>query len=174
MKKVAALALLMLTVFALEICFTKEKSEKTTKLLKTSTAAEKLFPRAVVPAAKPQLNFSNSDTAAEKIKTFFNDVPHLSSFKSLKDEEVHELPEPVRLAGEMLAEMRQFFVNYPQPVKVELDFYLKCSGDRELFDSVRAICAARVSQKFSEITGRKISSKLFDKRVATLKDRINL
>lgn len=172
MKKLVSILLFALSIFALEYFFTHENivgksaAVKSEPQVETSQTVQKTQIQKTAPEATGDVE--------EQMRNFFSDIPNVSELRDLTDSEVHEIPEPVRIAGESLAEMRKFFVEHPQPAVVEMRFYLKCSTDRDLFDSVRAICAARVSQKYTDLTGRKISPQLFDRRIAGLKERVTL
>ena len=50
-----------------------------------------------------------------------------------------------------------------------MEFYLKRSQEKDFFESVRALCAARLSQHYFEATGHQISAELFDKKIDYLK-----
>lgn len=110
----------------------------------------------------------------EKIDHFFAKIPRQESLKNLLPSEMHDTPAPVLQAGKDLGEMHDYFLTHHHDINVELDFYLKCSQQKDFFDSARALCAARASQLFLNMTGRAISPKIFDDRIATLKDLITL
>ena len=110
----------------------------------------------------------------EKVTAFYFQVPRKSSLADVTASEMHETPQPVLEAGRHLGNMHEYFSTHDHDVNVELNFYLKCSQQKDFFDSVRALCAARASKLFLKITGSKISSKIFDDRIATLKDQITL
>ncbi|MGZ3691458.1 MAG: hypothetical protein ACXVAX_08140 [Pseudobdellovibrio sp.] len=110
----------------------------------------------------------------EKMASFFKEMPRVNELQNNPDMDVHETPELVMIAGRRLGEMREFFLKNPVKPEVEMSFYLKCSQDRDFFDSIRAVCAARISKKYRELTGQKISPLLFDKKIASLKEQITL
>ena len=112
--------------------------------------------------------------ASTAIEKFFNEAPRTDSLKGLTEAEVHLTPKSVLKAGEYLANMRQFFIDNPQPRGIEMGFYLKCSQQKDFFDSVRAICAARLSQQYFEATGHQISEQTFEPKIEELKNQITL
>lgn len=105
---------------------------------------------------------------------FFKEIPKISSIKGLTEADVHRAPKIVLEAGEHLAEAREFFVKNPQPADVEMKFYLKCANNDELFDSVRAVCAARAQHQFKMATGQKMSLHIFESRIARLSQSVDL
>lgn len=119
-------------------------------------------------------NNKTNSTVQNKIIYFFDNIPKTSSLKSLSEEEIHSAPEATLEAGRYLAEMRDFFLAEPHSAEVELDFYLRCANETDLMDSIRSVCAARASQNFKQLTGKVISPKVFDSRIARLKDLVQL
>jgi hypothetical protein len=110
----------------------------------------------------------------EKSQNFFAKIPRIHSLEGKTNADVHDIPAEALEAGEHLAQMREFFVTNPQPLAVETGFYLECSQQKDFFESVKAICAARVSELYTKKTGRKISPLVFDKRTAVLKEKVTL
>jgi hypothetical protein len=55
-----------------------------------------------------------------------------------------------------------------------MGFYLKCSQQKDFFESVRAVCAARLSQQYFEATGHEISEEIFERRIDSLRKKIIL
>ena len=110
----------------------------------------------------------------EKTQNFFAQIPRTYKLEGKTNADVHDIPAVVIEAGERLAEIRQFFVENPQPLAIETAFYLECTQQKDFFESIKAICAARVGELYTKKTGRKISPLVFDKRTAVLKDKINL
>lgn len=170
MRQVLGIFLFIATIFALESFFTRKRMQEAS----APAPADAVQVSPTAPAFPPALIFKEEDSAQKKMDEFFMTTPGIASLHEITDAEAHGMPEPVRQAGEQLAEMRSFFITHPQPAKIELGFYLKCSNSEEMFDSVKAVCAARVSQKYLELTGKKISPALFSPKVAYLKDRISI
>lgn len=110
----------------------------------------------------------------EKSQNFFAKIPRTFALEGKTNADVHDIPTEVVEAGEHLAEMREFFVKNPQPIAVETGFYLECTQQKDFFESIKAICAARVGELYTKKTGRKISPLVFDKRTAVLKEKITL
>ena len=126
-------------------------------------------------------NFFKKDEALELAKkniefVHFN-MPKLSSFKLKKDSaqyDVHDTPDEILKAGELLANLHHYFTENKTHFKTQMEFYLDCSQNKEYFDSARALCAARLSKLYKEQTGQSISSLVFENRIAILKDQIDL
>lgn len=131
-----------------------------------SQSASAPTPQAQITEVAPDLN--------QKIEYFFNEIPKITSLRHATAHEVHSMPAQVRDAGQYLAEMRDFFVKYPQSTAAEMNFYMKCATDADLFDSVRAICAARTGEKYKQLTGRQISPLVFGKRIGDLQRYVKL
>lgn len=146
------------TAFSPEITANKSAAVANTKLAKLGATT--------LPDSATNIN--------QKIEEFFSEIPKLNSLRHATAHEVHVLPAAVRDAGQYLSEMREYFVKYPQSAAVEMGFYLKCANDAELFDSVRAICAARTGEKYQQLTGRKISPLVFGKRIGDLQRYVKL
>lgn len=123
---------------------------------------------------KPVAQETNLILVNNKTENFFKNIPRISEFKNNPLPEVHEMPKELHLAGQYLAEMREFFNSHHVKPEIEMSFYLKCSQNDDFFDSIRAICAARMSKKYFEATGKKISPLLFDKKIAALKEQVSL
>lgn len=140
---------------------------------KDSTNAEQ--PKDVQQEVNPAPPPDNLQSEAEyRITEFFLNIPRISSLRDLSDEEVHTTPSAVRESGRYLAEMREFFIKNPQSLEVEFNFYLRCANEQDIFDSTRSVCAARASQNFKKLTGKVISPLVFDKRIAYLKELVEL
>lgn len=120
------------------------------------------------------VNITPDSQVLEKSQNFFAKVPRIHVLEGKTNADVHDIPTEVVEAGEHLAEMREFFVKNPQPIAVETGFYLECSQQKDFFESIKAICAARVGELYTKKTGRKISPLVFDKRTAVLKEKITL
>ena len=175
--------LIFIGAFLLFVLFT-HRSEDTNKGIRKTFGQTEIETRQVetsrsdsAPAIKEKTDTSKALTNEEindKMAAFFKNMPRVSELQNDTDAEVHETPEIVILAGRRLGEMRELFIQNPVRPEVEMGFYLKCSQDKEFFDSIRAVCAARVSKKYLELTGQKISPLLFDKRIANLKEQISL
>ncbi|MCC2678459.1 MAG: hypothetical protein K0R29_1035 [Pseudobdellovibrio sp.] len=116
--------------------------------------------------AQPEMN--------ETLEAFFNSMPRTDRLSDISTAELHETPQAVLEAGAKLADVHEYFSTHPQPRDVEMTFYLKCSQQKDFFDSVRAVCAARLSQHYFEATGHQISSEIFDKNIDQLRREINL
>lgn len=127
---------------------------------------EKLAPQAASHSDEPEWN--------ETLLAFFNEMPRATQMKNASAQEIHETPHAVLVAGEKLADIHEYFFNHPQPRDVEMTFYLKCSQQKDFFDSIRAVCAARLSQHYFEATGHQISSEIFDSNIDQLRREINL
>lgn len=176
------ITLAALFLFSVSTTDTNEKnrgSRKAQKLMSliedTSVPAadqkiEKKDTSSVLPTVAPS---PNSDVL-EKSQNFFAKIPRTHTLEGKTDADVHDIPVEAQQAGEELALMREFFVNNPQPIEIETAFYLECSQQKDFFESVKAICAARVSEVYTKKTGRKISPLVFDKRTAVLKDKVSL
>lgn len=193
MKKLFPVLLVLLSILALSHFVKKEKPVETAKFAEKASAVRS-EPTAPVrqeqsgltgaPAQKEKLNDLLSANLPqpeqrtigfhEKIDNFFMKTPRLDSLKALLPSEIHDTPAPVLQAGRDLGEMREYFLTHHHDINVELSFYLKCSQQKDFFDSARALCAARASQLFLKMTGRTISPKIFDDRIAALKDQITL
>lgn len=191
MKKIFPLLLIVLTALALnhflkntdssvaQISTAKETAANLHMAGKTALTSEQ-------PSEKPQsltatLNQQKQKPEPtytmgfhEKTAEFFIKVPRRESLKKLAPSEMHDTPAPVLQAGKELGKMHEYFLTHDHGINVELDFYLKCSQQKDFFDSARALCAARASQLFLKMTGHRISPKIFDDRIAALKDQINL
>lgn len=127
-----------------------------------------------LPAQQEQPQSEFPEGVREIAQKFFKLTPRNISLKGLTDHSVHIAPEPVRLAGENLAAVREFFVEHPQAPEIEMKFYLKCAVAEGMFDSVRAVCAARASQKYLQLTGHHISPQIFGQRIARLRDQVEI
>jgi hypothetical protein len=177
-----------LTAFILLFSFHKDK-KKSPELGKKSSVTAKNESRVFsAPEPAKMMNESESDQNAgvvsanevatsdeipnETIERFFSEIPGKKDLKSVSN--VHETPVAVLKAGEYLANMREYFNKFPQPRAVEMGFYLKCSQQTDFFESIRAVCAARLSEQYFEATGHQISAELFDKRIDSLRRKINL
>lgn len=112
--------------------------------------------------------------STEELDKLFREMPRTSELQSAPEEEFHETPQAVLAAGEQLANIHEYFYSHPQARHIEMSFYLKCSQQADFFDSIRAICAARLSQQYFEATGHQISAELFDKNIDSLRKKINL
>jgi hypothetical protein len=142
----------------------------------SATLTQPLSPR-LSPQQNPQVQEAPSEFpegVRELAQKFFALTPRQSALKGLSDHDVHITPAPVLRAGENLAFARDFFMEHPQPPEVEMKFYLKCAVNSEMFDSVRAVCAARASQKYLQLTGHNISPLIFGQRIARLRDQIEI
>lgn len=145
-----------------------------TDSVKTEVVAQKNSAIVAEKAVVASIDHENTPDLNQKIEYFFNEIPKINSIKHATSHEVHVLPAQVRDAGQYLAEMREFFVKHPQSAVAEMNFYLKCASDIDLFDSVRAICAARTSEKYKRITGHKMSPMIFGKRIGDLQRHVKL
>jgi hypothetical protein len=155
----------------------KTKSVEKTKEVKTVGALSEIINTTNVTQIADSDSTQTAVTSSTlnlKTQYFFDEIPKKSSLKDATDYEVHTMPLTVREAGEYLSEMREFFVKHPQPAKDEMAFYLKCATHSELFDSIRAVCAARTDQKYKELTGRNISPLVFGKTIGELKRYVRL
>lgn len=123
-----------------------------------------------------QTNHSHSTEAEmnETLVAFFKEMPRTDLVQHISPHELHGTPQAVLAAGEKLAEIHEYFFNHPQPRDIEMSFYLKCSQQKDFFDSVRALCAARLSRHYFEATGHQISSGIFDENIDQLRREINL
>jgi hypothetical protein len=110
----------------------------------------------------------------EMVEKFFAEIPRLKDLNIKSDEEAHSAPQAVLAAGAFLARMHEYFNNFPQTRSVEMGFYLKCSQQKDFFESVRAVCAARLSQQYFEATGHEISEEIFERRIDSLRKKIIL
>ncbi len=139
----------------------------------TSVSIKKNLEENVVNAvsSSPNVHFKGLH---EKIADFYSQIPRKSSLAGLAATEMHETPQPILAAGRHLGDMHEYFLTHNHDINAELNFYLKCSQQKDFFDSARALCAARASQLFLIITGNQISSKIFDDRIAILKNQITL
>lgn len=197
MKKAFPVLLIVLTVLALLHFFEREKPVVSQKSVSKISPAQ---PEAVAPVLSEQVSGTTVSAQEEekledllsaylprpeepearavgfheKVDNFFAKIPRLESLKNLLPSEMHDTPAPVLQAGKDLGEMREYFLTHDHDINVELDFYLKCSQQKDFFDSARALCAARASQLFLKMTGRTISPAIFDDRIAGLKDSITL
>ena len=147
----------------------KNSDARTANLSKTKLPSES----AAAMAADEVLPSATTD-ASVAIEKFFNEIPRTESLKGLTEAEVHITPRTVIKAGEYLANMRQFFIDNPQSRGIEMGFYLKCSQQKDFFDSVRALCAAHLSQQYFEATGHQISAQTFEPKIEDLKNQITL
>lgn len=155
----------------------KEQKQETTSTDKIEKDSAILIQQQ--PIQKNNLNVQTVATTPnsqvlEKSQNFFAKIPRTHVLEGKTDADVHDIPAEVVEAGEHLAEMREFFVQNPQPIAVETGFYLECTQQNDFFESIKAICAARVGELYTKKTGRKISPLVFDKRTAVLKDKITL
>lgn len=107
---------------------------------------------------------------------FYQFIPRKASLQSgeYSEADMHHAPKPVDDAALMMGKIHEFFSEHPEMVKESFDFYMRCSQQKDFLTSVRALCAARASQNFFELTGKKMPSAAFDLRVAQLKDQISL
>lgn len=140
--------------------------ESSTTLGEQSPAAKKADSTQALTASEPEFN--------ETLSAFFADMPRAIQIKNATAQEIHGTPTAVLLAGEKLADIHEYFFSHPHPRDIEMSFYLKCSQQKDFFDSVRAICAARLSQHYFEATGHQISSEIFDNNIDQLRREINL
>jgi len=128
--------------------------------------------------AMQEVKVSESEQASapanETIETFFKEMPRTSELLNASAEELHGTPKAVLAAGEKLADIHEYFSEFPQARDVEMSFYLKCSQQKDFFESIRAVCAARLSQQYFEATGHEISVEMFDKNIDQLRREINL
>lgn len=145
-----------------------EQDTVQTNETQTNQALEKNEPNSSEPVISQEVGLH------EKISHFYLKIPRKSSLALLTPSALHDTPAPVIEAGNNLADMHEYFMSHPHEAAVELNFYLKCSQQKDFFDSARALCAARASQLFLKMTGHKISSQIFDDRIAALKDQISL
>lgn len=167
--------------------FTSEsvrKSQKLMKLIKEqkqeTSSNDKLEKDSAANIHQPTQIYNHAVLATpdsqtlEKSQNFFAKIPRVHTLEGKTNADVHDVPTEVVEAGEHLAQMREFFVTNPQPIAVETGFYLECSQQKDFFESIKAICAARVGELYTKKTGRKISPLVFDKRTAVLKEKITL
>lgn len=160
------------------------KSQKLMNLIKVqeqeTTATDKTKKEAATHIQQPTQANSHAvlitpdSQVLEKSQNFFAKIPRIHALEGKTNADVHDIPAEALEAGEYLAHMREFFVQNPQPLVVETGFYLECSQQKDFFESVKAICAARVGELYTKKTGRKISPLVFDKRTAVLKEKITL
>lgn len=186
-------ALFLFSISTTEMSETNRDSRKAQKLMSLIEDAgvptsdkkiEKKDTTAVLPANPSHEDIitkkNNSDVPTpdsvvlEKTQNFFANIPRIHTLEGKTDADVHNIPIEAQQAGEALAMMRDFFVKNPQPIEIETAFYLDCSQQKDFFESVKAICAARVGELYTKKTGRKISPLVFDKRTAVLKEKVNL
>jgi hypothetical protein len=157
----------------------KEQTQESTSSEKNekgaATPVEKILNTEESAISKTQFQRTIPDSQVlEKSQNFFAKIPRTHSLEGKTNADVHDIPAEVIEAGQRLAEMREFFVTNPQSLAVETSFYLECSQQKDFFESIKAICAARVSELYTKKTGRKISPLVFDNRTAVLKDKITL
>jgi hypothetical protein len=168
--------------FVLLFSFHKEKiktgaAEKNTPAPVTAVTSENPPPKsATAKIFYPQEKLAEEPAPEgnEAVENFFAVVPTIEDLNLSSDEAVHETPVAVLKAGEYLAKMRRYFEDFPQNRAVEMGFYLKCSQQKNFFESIRAVCAARLSRQYFEVTGHEISEEIFDKRIDALRRKINL
>lgn len=151
----------------------KEQKQETTANDKTEKEADTHIQQANQSPSHAVLITPDSQVL-EKSQNFFAKIPRIHTLEGKTNADVHDIPAEALEAGEHLAQMREFFVANPQPLAVETSFYLECSQQKDFFESVKAICAARVGDLYTKKTGRKISPFVFDKRTAVLKEKITL
>lgn len=186
MKKALLTAFLMfVAAFVLLFSFQKNKSRVhfSGKKIYTSAAGQLNPPIDkkwnVAPAEVPVKENATAEATEEAgsndvLDIFFKEMPRASELQNVSLGELHGTPQAVLAAGEKLADIHEYFFQHPQPRDVEMSFYLKCSQQKDFFDSIRAICAARLSQQYFEATGHQISAELFDKNIDQLRREINL
>ena len=142
---------------------------------KNDSAQQMLAPSVTTPvAATPTTVLTPNSLVLEKTQNFFAQIPRIHTLEGKTDADVHDVPTEVKEAGQHLANMREFFVSNPQPIVIETSFYLECTQQKDFFESIKAVCAARVGELYTKKTGRKISPLVFDKRTAVLKEKITL
>jgi len=139
-------------------------TKQTDKTIESGKESYSTKPEEII--SEPEMN--------ETLEAFFKAMPRTDLIAELTSGELHNTPSAVLAAGEILAAVHEYFTNHPQTRDVEMTFYLKCSQQKDFFDSVRAVCAARLSQHYFEATGHQISSEIFDKNIDLLRREINL
>lgn len=143
-------------------------------LAKTSEVQPAAAVEQAESAAPQEASAIVSPEMGETLEKFFNEMPRTDRLKKATDASLHETPQAVLAAGEVLANVHEYFETQPQPRDIEMSFYLKCSQQKDFFDSIRAVCAARLSRHYLEATGHEISSEIFDQNVDRLRREINL
>lgn len=154
------------TIVKDEVYSSDQNTEVTTVITEEEAEQELLKAQAIAD--------QKAEAFAAMADVFFKEIPKVNSLKNLTEADVHNTPAIVLEAGQYLAEAREFFVKNPQPADVEMKFYMKCANDSDLFDSIRAVCAARSQRQFKILTGQEMSPHVFESRIARLSQMVDL
>lgn len=99
-------------------------------------------PASPAPGAGPSIM-----SAAEferLIDRTYRELPTLEDLQLLSEEEAHDYPEPVALAGTALGAIAQAVDGNPALKPQATDFYVQCARDGALVTPVRALCYSHV------------------------------
>jgi hypothetical protein len=160
-------------------------SERSTLPSEPLHTAVSFSARAVLPSALPPNPEEENQPPAEEPeaqvklltdfqRNFFEKIPKKEQLKNLNEGQAHRVSKVVFESGQIIAEAREFFILNRVSAAQQTVFYLKCARNGALLESARALCAARAQQQYQLHTGKTMSRKIFEPRIAYLSSLISL
>jgi len=138
-----------------------------TILLQTNQAPPVLSPQepeptpVQPPAPEPEAVASTQSLTTQEFRSLgaevMSSLPTKESLKSLKDEDAHNVPLPILLAGEKLGAIAEAVSKDPALEAEAVLFYENCAISNQYPDSVRALCFYNY-RNLSEKSGRAMKS----------------
>jgi hypothetical protein len=110
------------------------------------------------PAQTPKAPTEGMSTEqfAELCHQILKDLPTAANIRGLTDEEVHDTPEPIAVAGTQLGRIAQAVHDNPSLARAANDFYGRCAHQNEVLTPVRALCYSHVMNLKTDVSSDEV------------------
>lgn len=176
LNKCFALSLMALVVIV--VCFKLQKLDyvETNLTPRVWTALQKKFSVSAAPKEmRTSKEFEMKESLLDSAMTeLYGQIPQRISTKELEKYDTHQTLPAVLQSAAHMARIHRFFEVQKVETKTQMFFYFKCAKDAHFYDSVRAVCAARASEGYRKLTGKRISRAIFGPTIANLVKYVQL